>query len=550
MSEEWKNKLFFGDNLYILRDHIPDEFVDLIYLDPPFNSKATYNVLFQEKNGSQSAAQITAFEDTWHWDIHTEEIYREIVEHGPKSLADLIQALRQFLGTNDMMAYLVMMAARIVEMHRVLKLTGSIYLHCDPTASHYLKLLMDAVFGFANYRNEITWKRQTAHSDARYKYADIIDIILFYSKSSNYIFQPKYGEHDPEYVEKFYRFDDNDGRGPYQLDNMASPNPRPLMMYEWLGFPYPEKGWRYQKETMQKLHDEGRIYYPLRKDGSFDYSKRPRLKRYLAEQKGQIVTSLWTDIPPITAQAAERLGYPTQKPEALLERVIEISSKEGDIVLDPFCGCGTTIAVAERLKRRWIGIDLTHLAVALMKYRLDNTFGKDLRPYEVIGEPQDITGAQALAQQDRHEFQKWAVSLVEGMPLMKKGADRGIDGYIYFHDDKSGKAKKVMIEVKSGHVNSSMIRSLKGVVEREKAQFGVLITLAKPSREMVKEAASAGFYDSEHFGSFPKIQILTIEELLEGKEIAMPPRGADITHKKAKRAVTEKGIQEELVEEE
>jgi len=538
---DWKNQLYFGDNLDILRDYIADESVDLIYLDPPFNSKATYNVLFQEKNGTQSSAQITAFEDTWHWDIHTEEVYREIVEHGPKGLADLTQALRQFLGANDMMAYLVMMAARLSELHRVMKPTGSLYLHCDPTASHYLKLLLDSVFGLNNFRAEIVWKRSSAHSDTkqgRQQHGRIHDVILFYTKADKWIWNPQYTEYDPEYIESFYKHVEEGTGRRYRLSDITGPggaskgNP----YFEFLGV---ERYWRYSKERIEELYRSGKIIQT--KPGTV-----PAEKRYLDEMPGVPIQDMWTDIKPIASQGKERLGYPTQKPEALLERIIETSSNQGDVILDPFCGCGTTIAVAERLNRRWIGIDITHLAIALMKYRLENTFGQDLSPYEVIGEPQDLKSAEALALQDRFEFQKWAVSLVEGMPLEKKGSDRGIDGYIYFHDDNSGKAKKVMIEVKSGHVNSSIIRSLKGVVDREKAQIGLLITLAKPSREMVKEAASAGFYETEHFGTFPKVQILTIEELLEGKEIRMPPRGADVTHKKAKRVKGEEGVQEEL----
>jgi len=543
---EWKNKLFFGDNLYILRELIPDEFVDLIYLDPPFNSKATYNVLFQEKNGSASSAQITAFEDTWQWDIHTEEIYFEIVEHGPKALADLIQALRQFLGTNDMMAYLVMMAIRLQGLHRVLKATGSIYLHCDPTASHYLKLVMDSIYSPKNFINEISWKRTHPKSDYRQgatNWPRTRDILLHYYKdfASKHVFNQAFAEYTDEYIKSSYPYIDEEGRR-YGLHSLTAPGAgsRGHPQYEFLGV---VRYWRYSEERMKRLLEEGRIVQ--KKPGNV-----PRYKRYLDEVEGVPIGDSWDDIAMVQPHSRERLGYPTQKPEALLERIIRASSNEGNIVLDPFCGCGTTIAVAERLKRRWIGIDITHLAVALMKYRLENTFGDDLAPYEVIGEPQDVRGAEALALQDRHEFQRWAVSLVEGMPMDKKTMDRGIDGYIYFHDDRSGKAKKVMIEVKSGHVNSSIIRSLKGVVEREKAQIGLLITLQKPTREMVKEAASAGFYESEHFGNFPKIQILTIEELLEGKEIKMPSRQADVTHKKAKRAKVERGIQEELVGEE
>lgn len=360
-----KNTLFYGDNLPILRDFIADESIDLIYLDPPFNSNRSYNVLFKDESGKEPESQIHAFEDSWHWNEAAQATFTELQTEAPAHVSAMINALHGFIGGNQMMAYLVMMAARLVELHRVLKPTGSLYLHCDSTASHYLKIILDAIFNPTNFRSEIVWKRQSAHSDAKTRFPDVTDTLLFYAKSKATQFSPQYGEYDPAYIEKFYRFDDNDGRGPYSLDNMASPNPRPNMMYEWMGFPYPTKGWRYQRETMQKLHDEGRIWYPKSPDGTPDLTRRPRLKRYLKEQEGSIVTNVWTDIQPLHDVAAERLGYPTQKPLALLERIIQASSNKGDIVLDPFCGCGTAIAAAEGLQRRWIGIDITHLAIAL-----------------------------------------------------------------------------------------------------------------------------------------------------------------------------------------
>jgi site-specific DNA-methyltransferase (adenine-specific) len=526
-----ENTLFYGDNLDILRGYFIDECVDLIYLDPPFNSNRNYNVLFKDEQGLDSEAQIIAFEDTWHWGVETEHTYFHLITHGPDTIVGMIAAFRNFIGTNQMMAYLVMMTVRLIELHRVLKPTGSLYLHCDPTASHYLKIILDAIFGPRSYRNEVVWKRQSAHSDAKSKFADVSDIILFYAKSKSASFTPQYIPHDPKYLENFYRFDDQDGRGTYTLGDMASPNPRPHMMYEWLGFPCPQKGWRYQRETMQKLHDEKRIWYPTKKDGTFDTTKRPRLKRYLAEQEGSIITNIWTDIQPLHDVAAERLGYPTQKPLALLERIIQTSSNPGDVVLDPFCGCGTAIAAAQKLDRKWIGIDITHLSIALQKYRLQEMFpGIKL---QVIGEPEDIGSARQLAQDDRYQFQWWALSLVRAKPLGgqegsktgKKGSDKGIDGLINFVDDASGKSKRVIIQVKSGHVKSGDIRDLVGTVQREQAALGVFITLEPPTREMKIEAASAGFYHSPGWGKdYPRIQILTIEELLHHAEVKMPPQ--------------------------
>ncbi len=485
MTEQgWKNKLYFGDNLDILREHVASESVDLIYLDPPFNSKATYNVLFQEKSGEGSAAQITAFEDTWHWGMESEYAYQEVVKESSKKLADLLQAMRTFLGQNDMMAYLVMIAQRMVELHRVLKPTGSIYLHCDQTASHYLKLVMDSVFGVDNFRNEIIWsyKRYTAKSN---RFQKLHDVILFYGRSSHSAFnelRDEYGQKSGK-ADSHYKQDDNG---------------------QW---------YRWQKRRGQEPY-----------------------KVYLSE--GRRLGDVW-ELPHINASAKERLGYPTQKPEALLERIIRASSQEGNIVLDPFCGCGTTIAVAERLKRRWIGIDITHLAISLMRHRLHDTFGPDLSPYEVIGDPKDLASAQALAEQNRYQFEWWALGLVDARPAQdkRKGADRGVDGYINFFDDNSGKAKSIIVQVKSGGVNRSYIATLKGDREREKAPIGILITLEEPTKPMLEEATTAGYYEPEHFPGYqyPRIQILTIRELLDGKEAQYPRMAPPATFKRAQR---------------
>jgi site-specific DNA-methyltransferase (adenine-specific) len=522
----WKNKLYFGDNLDILREYVASESVDLIYLDPPFNSNATYNVLFQEKSGEKSAAQITAFDDTWHWGMESEYAYQEMVKEGPRKLADLLQAMRTFLGQNDMMAYLVMIAQRMVELHQVLKSTGSIYLHCDPTASHYLKLIMDAVFGPKNFRNDIIWKRTSAHNDPG-RYGANIDNILFYTKSDSWTWNQIHRPHDEAYVARFSR-KDPDGRL-WSDDNLTAKG------LSGGGYEYEYKGvkslWRCPIETMQKLDADGRLHFT--KAGGI------RLKRYLDENQGTVLQALWDDIPPINSQARERLGYPTQKPEALLERIIRASSNEGDIILDPFCGCGTSIAVAERLKRRWIGIDITHLAISLMRHRLHDTFGPDLAPYEVIGDPKDLESARALAEENRYQFEWWALGLVDARPAQdkRKGADRGVDGYINFFDDNSGKAKTIIVQVKSGGVNAAHVRDLKGVLEREKAPIGVLITLEEPSRPMLQEAATGGFYEPEHFPGhqYPRLQILTIRELLEGKEAQYPRMAPPATFKRAQR---------------
>lgn len=515
------NHLYYGDNLQVLRNSISDDSVDLIYIDPPFNSSADYNILFKSPDGKESHAQTDAFDDTWHWTAEAESSFDEVMKCNNSDVSEMLHSLRAFLRENDMMAYLTMMTIRLIELKRVLKDTGSIYLHCDPTASHYLKIIMDAIFGKENFRNEITWKRSTAHSDAKKKFPNVSDTILFYAKSKNTLFNPTYTEHNPEYLRKFYRFDDNDGKGAYMLDNMASPSPRPNMMYKWLGYNYPPKGWRYKLETMQKLHDEGRIYYPLRSDGTYDTEKRPRIKKYLLEREGSIITNVWTDIEQLHGSAQEYMGYPTQKPVALLERIIQASSNEGDVVLDPFCGCGTTVHAAERLRRKWIGIDITNLAISRIEKRLSDAF-PDVE-FEVHGTPKDMDGAKALADSDKYQFQWWAVSLVNAVPFggKKKGADGGIDGIIYFKPD--GKTtEKAIVSVKGGNnVSVAMIRDLAHVVEREKAKIGIFITIAEPTEPMLKEAIKEGYYETEN-GRYPKIQILTINQLFNGKKPEIP----------------------------
>jgi DNA modification methylase len=488
------NKLYYGDNLDILKRYIKDESVDLIYLDPPFNSNATYNVLFGSKDGEDAAAQIQAFDDTWHWDNVAAEAFREVVEQGG-DVSRAMQAFRLLLNDSDMLAYLSMMAPRLVELHRVLKPTGSIYLHCDPTASHYLKILMDAVFGADNFRNEVIWsyKRYTASSS---RFQRLHDVILFYGKSEE-----------------------------TKINDIREP--------------YGEKSGK--QDSHYKQDENGKWFRWQKRRGKEPY------KVYLSE--GRRVGDVWA-ISIINASAKERLGYPTQKPEELLERIIQASSNEGDLVLDPFCGCGTTVAVAQRLNRKWIGIDITHLAINLMKHRLQDSFGEDLQ-YDVIGEPVSLSGAETLAREDPYQFQWWALGLVGARPAdEKKGADAGIDGRIYFHDDVTGKTKQVIISVKAGKPHLSYLRDLRGVIDRENAEIGVLITMYEPTQPMRAEAASGGFYQSQGWGkSYPRLQILTIEDLLGGKGIDMPPISqVNQTYRRAPRHKGEDGKQPSLLE--
>ena len=544
MADDWQNKLYFGDNLEILRQHIADESVDLIYLDPPFNSNATYNVLFRERSGEDSAAQITAFDDTWRWSIESEFAYRDVVSNGPQKLGSLLTAMREFLGQNDMMAYLTMMAQRLAELHLVLKPTGSIYLHCDPTASHYLKLMMDAVFDAGNFRSEIIWRRINAKGLAFKGFPRNNDVLLYYAKNTRFTWNRSFRPYDPEYVEKFYRHVDPETKRRYRLSDLSNPNRnRPNLTYEWNGH---LRVWRWTKERMQEAHDKGLLHYTS--------NGLANQKRYLDEMNGIPVDSIWEDIPPIQAQSKERLGYPTQKPEALLDRIISASSNEGDVVLDPFCGCGTAVAVAERLNRRWIGIDVTHLAISLMKSRLQDTFGADLSRYEVVGAPQDVESAAALAvdseNDGRYQFEWWALGLVDARPAQdkKRGADSGVDGYINFFDDNSGKPKRIIVQVKSGGVKRGDIATLKGDMEREKAALGLFITLRPPTRPMLQEAASAGVYVPEHYPDhqFARLQILTIDALLSGEQADYPRFAPNATFRRSPRRGRNRGTQGEL----
>lgn len=504
------SSLYYGDNLDVLRRYIKDDSVDLIYLDPPFKSNQDYNVLFNADSGHRAAAQILAFEDTWHWDQAASAAFEETVTAGG-NVSQVMKAFKVFLGGNDMLAYLAMMAPRLVELRRVLKPTGSLYLHCDPTASHYLKLLLDAVFGVVNFRNEIVWRRTTPSSSKAVakRFGSDHDVLLFYSKSSNFKFEPIWKPYPKHEIEK--RFKKKDKRGHYKDAELAT----------------------YSPATLKRLKKENRLITTP--------SGKYRYKIYLDEIKGVLVDDVWTDIPPINSQAAERLGYPTQKPETLLERIINASSNEGDVILDPFCGCGTAVAVAQKLNRHWSGIDITHLAITLIKKRLIDSFGKNAR-YKVIGEPTVLEDARKLAEEDKYQFQWWALGLVGARPAeQKKGADHGIDGRRTFIDGKKRLPTDIIFSVKGGAVQVKDIRDLRGVIERESAAVGVLITLEEPTKPMRKEAADSGHYRSDFQDTVhPRIQIISIEELLDGKKVDLPilaqMSSQDTTYKKAPRA--------------
>lgn len=528
------NTLYYGDNLDILRGHLADESIDLVYLDPPFNSKRDYNLLFKSPKGQQSEAQITAFEDSWHWGEQAEREFDELLHQGNTDVAQMMKALRAFLGENDMMAYLTMMANRLLELHRVLKPHGSLYLHCDPVASHYLKVVLDGVFGKVRFNTEVIWKRTTSHGNVGRTFGDCTDTILFYTKSANYIWNQLYAAMADDYVEKRFTGKDADGRR-WQSVTLRNPGQRPNLHYPYSASngvtyqPHPN-GWSCDLERMKKYDAEKRLHFP--KPGG-----QLRLKMYLDESPGIKLQSLWDDIPAINSQAQERLGYPTQKPLALLERIILSSSNEGDVVLDPFCGCGTAVHAAEKLKRQWIGIDITHLAISLIEKRLKDAFGDSCK-FKVEGTPEDLASAADLAARDKYQFQWWAVSLVDAQPFQgkKKGADGGIDGLKYFYDVRDTEARSIVVSVKGGNLKADDVRALMAVREREKADIAILISLNEPTRGMISDAAAAGFYEAESGKKYPRVQLLTIEGLLSGVQRAEhPDHVKDATFKKAKK---------------
>ncbi|HHE46455.1 MAG TPA: site-specific DNA-methyltransferase, partial [Bacteroidetes bacterium] len=482
------NRLYFGDNLKFLRDrdYFPSESIDLIYLDPPFNSNQSYNVLFKDAEGTPSTAQIKAFEDTWRWDENAAKALYEInsvIDYTPQPLVALLNMLESFLCHSPMYAYLVQMAVRLVELHRILKPTGSLYLHCDPTAGHYLKLVLDAIFGPKLFRNDIIWhyRRWTAKSK---RFQRMHDNILFYAKDKplfHTLYEP-YGE----WINKDYPYVDDKG-----------------MRWRW----HSPHGVR------QKV-----------------YLKDP--------ERGVQMNDVWT-IPFIGSTSKERMGYPTQKPLVLLKRIVQASSNPGYVILDPFCGCGTTIDAVETINkenpdfppRKWIGIDITHLAIDLIKFRLNSRFGMDRKSYEVVGEPTTLDEARALAEEDRYQFQYWALGLISARPWgeKKKGADRGIDGYRSFIHGPRRTYAKCVIQVKSGTVNPAQIRDLKGTMERENAEMAAFITLERPTQAMISEAASSDFYHSDVMNKdYPRLQILSIEQLLKDPDCFKIPPGGDL----------------------
>lgn len=530
-----ENKLYYGDNLEVLAK-LPSDSVDLVYLDPPFNSARNYNVIFSRAGqvASDAGAQIQAFEDTWTWTHATEEEYGRYIHGGlPVRVAEALSAFRILVGENDALAYLVNMAPRLVELHRVLKSTGSLYLHCDPTMSHYLKVLLDAIFDPRNFKSEVVWKRSSAHNSAK-RFGPIHDVILFYTKSEKYTWNKVFEPQTQESLDTWYNnIEAGTGRRFYRADLTAPGTRSGESGAEWRGINPTSKGRHWAipgfvgeavaglgtLDALDALAEAERLHFPSK-------GGMPRLKRYIEEAAGIPAQDVITDIRPLNNSAAERLGYPTQKPLALLERIIECSSNPGDVVLDPFCGCGTTVDAAQKLGRRWIGIDITYIAVDLIVKRLLHTYGTAIEStFDIDGIPRDAGGAQALFNRNPFDFERWAVSQVNAQPNEKQVGDKGIDGVARFMLGGKNEFGRILVSVKGGkQLNPAMVRDLRGTIERQKAELGLLITQSPPTAGMIDEANHSGSYTHPASGQvYPRLQIITTSDLLAGKRPQLPP---------------------------
>jgi DNA modification methylase len=510
------NRLYYGDNLEVLQEHIASESVDLVYLDPPFNPNQAYNLIFGQHEITDNTAQIQAFDDTWRWTPITEEQYRNYASGAlPPRVADALRAFRILLGENDAMAYLVNMAPRLVELHRVLRPAGSLYLHCDPTMSHYLKVLLDAIFSASLFRNEIIWRRTSGHSDAT-GYGRVHDVLLFYIKTTSATRNRVYQSYDEQYIKKYYRYrEEGTNRRFMSGDLSAAGLVGGGYTYEWNGV---TREWRCPIETMQRYDEENRIFYT--RNGVARY------KHYLDEAKGVPAQDIWLDIQALRSWHREKLGYPTQKPVRLLERIINASSNSGDVVLDPFCGCGTAVEAAERLNRRWIGIDITYIAIDVIDKRLRRTFGDSVSDkYEILGIPRDLTAARALFDRSPFDFERWAVSVIGAEPNEKQVADKGKDGSARFFTDDQGGIGQLIVSVKGGRrVTPAFVQELSGAVTRHDAQMGILVMMSTPSRGVVDEANHGGTYTWPVNNTvFPRLQVVTVEALLRGDRPRTPP---------------------------
>jgi DNA modification methylase len=512
------NHLLYGDNLDLMQA-MQAKSVDLIYLDPPFKSDQNYNLMYRTLTGRPVPEQQRAFSDTWEMDAQKVELAKSMPmlmrSHGisddyVKFWETWTRALRDVQP--QLLAYLIYMFPRLLQMRVLLRDHGTIYLHCDPTASHYIKVMMDGIFGHQNFRNEIAWQRSTAKGHAFTRFPTSQDTILVYGKTDKVTWNPVYVPHRPEYIESHYKKIEPETGRRYTLGDCLNPNPdRPNLKYEWQGI---TRTWRWTKAKMQANHDAGRLIYTA--------SGMPRYKRYLDEMPGTPVTSVWTDISPVNSQAQDRLGYPTQKPIPLLKRIIEASSNPGDVIFDPFCGCGTTIYAAQETGRRWIGCDIAILAVRLIRevlserYRLVEGTG-----FFVDGIPVSLEQAEQLAEKNKVQFQNWAAERVGGFPNTKKSGDLGVDGKIWFETKKGLQA--MALSVKGGAIKPADIRDLRGVLEREgDCPLAGFISLKEPTKAMREEAAMAGEYMYNDV-AYPRIQLLSVRDILEDGRAFLTP---------------------------
>ncbi len=577
------NALYYGDNLAVLRRaDFKDDSVDLCYIDPPFNSKRTYNQIYNNV-GREDVAQAQAFVDTWTWNPLVESHYDEIVGNAGgrfnERTIELIKGLKGVLKTsNSLLAYLIEMTVRIVELHRVLKPTGSFYLHCDPAGSHYLKLICDSIFltNGGEYQNEIVWRRTGAHGKTL-RFGPIHDTIFFYTKSNKWTWTNPKKPYMRGHVNQYFVKDEKGWRTNYYGNVLTGSGIRGGESGKvWEGFDPTAKGrhWAIPGKLLEEV-DENLNDLSQHQKLSFLLERGfiriepgqawPMYEHYVSPKDGQSIPDIWAyqpytegtvfgtedgiDVDVRWPQPNELLGYQTQKPEGLMRRIIQASSNEGDLVLDAFCGCGTTIAAAEQLKRRWIGIDITYQAIAVILRRLEkrypDTFSKIFANIYLDGIPKDVESAIALANRRddrvRKEFEKWAVLTYTNNRAVineKKGADKGIDGIAYFVSSRAKDTSKAVIQVKSGGVSRSDIATLNSDRQREGAEIGVLITLEEPSKQMYTEAKSSGIYQSELMAApVGKIRIVTVKAIIEEFERLDLPMSLEVL--KAARAVVE-----------
>ena len=544
MKDNLENKLYYGDNLTIMQN-MKDESVDLIYLDPPFNSNKNYNIMYKTMTGQPVPEQVEAFCDTWSMDAEKEEIIKNMPTILGKSGVDseFINFLNHWINAlrstqPELLAYLVYMTIRLAEMRRILKPTGSIYLHCDPTASHYIKVIMDGIFGDKNFRNEIVWKRTSAHNDAK-KYGAIHDIILFYTKGNRCYWNDIYTNYTEKYIETYFKYDDGDGKKYWTENLTGAKTSNGDSGKEWRGYNPTEHGrsWSVPRKLCAKLEINGLSILErleaLYQQGYIKFTKNgtPQYKRYLEDSLGLKLQDIWQDIKSLGGLGRDKkqsLGYPTQKPITLLDRIIKASCPEEGVVFDPFCGCGTTIASAHLNNRKWIGCDIAVLSIRLIQEVLKERYSLlDTRDYITGGIPTSVEGATMLFKKDPFQFQHWAVEYVGGFCNNKKTGDKGIDGRIYI-DIGNKTLHNMVISVKGGKAQPTDIRDLRGTLEREDSQLAGLICLQEPTKAMLQEAESAGFY--EHNGTkYKKLQILTVEKMISDKKMFDLPNR--ISHK-------------------